>query len=61
MQYFLLPAAVFERHAASAEYNSRSTLRPAHRLEQDFLRGMEECYINLVWGETIYIAAPGRV
>ena len=61
MQYILLPAAVFERHTASAECNSKSTLRPAHRLEQDFLCGMEECYINLVWDETIYIAAPGRV
>lgn len=61
MQHILLPTAVFERHAASAGYNNNSTLRPAHRLEQDFLCGMEERYINLVWDETIYIAAPGRV
>jgi hypothetical protein len=61
MQYILLPAAVFIRHTASAEYSSNSTLRPARRLEQDFLCGTEECYINLVWDEAIHTAAPGRV
>jgi hypothetical protein len=60
MQYILLPTAVFERHTSSAEYNSKSTLRPAHRLEQDFLCGMEECYINLVWDETMYVYSSSR-